>query len=77
MNKIKKKIILSMAAVFDMNEEDIPDNATPGQIEKWDSLKHMNLIVALEEEFSIRFRDEQLEELISIELIELSIKELL
>ena len=35
------------------------------------------LIVALEEEFSIRFRDEQLEELISIELIELSIKELL
>jgi acyl carrier protein len=36
----------------------------------------MNLVMALEEEFGIRFHDDQLESLISIDLIELRVKEL-
>jgi len=76
MSEVKQKIIAVMAAVFEMNIEDVPANSAPGVVEKWDSLRHMNLVLALEEEFSIRFPDDQIEQLITIELIELSIKEL-
>jgi len=76
MNEIKQKILAVMAAVFEMDVADIPENSAPGVVEKWDSLKHMSLVMALEEEFNIRFPDEMIEQLINIELIELSIKEL-
>jgi acyl carrier protein len=76
MSEIKKKILDVMAAVFEMDVNDIPDDASPGVIEKWDSLRHMNLVLALEEEFSIRFPDDQLEQLINLKLIELSVDEL-
>ena len=77
MNEIRKKIKVILAAVFLMKVEEIPENSAPGIIEKWDSLRHMNLVMALEEEFDIRFPDSQIEELISLDLIELSINELL
>ena len=76
MNENKTKIIAVMAAVFEMDVKVIPDNAAPGIVEKWDSLRHMNLVLALEEEFNIRFPDEQVEQLLNIKLIELSINEL-
>ena len=58
-----------MAVVFDMEIADIPDNAAPGVIEKWDSLKHMTLIVALEEEFGIRFTDDEMADLLNLDLV--------
>jgi len=64
-----------MASVFEINIKDIPDDAAPRVVEKWDSLRHMNLVLALEEEFKIRFLDEQIEQLMNIEQIELSINE--
>lgn len=77
MSDTRQKIINVMAAVFSVAPSEIPANAAPGVIEKWDSLRHMNLILALEEEFEIRFPDEQVEQLISLDLIELSVNELL
>lgn len=76
MNDVREKIIAIMAVIFEMENSKIPINASPGVVEKWDSLRHMNLITALEEEFGIRFPDDQIEELISIDLIELGIDEL-
>jgi acyl carrier protein len=45
-------------------------------VEQWDSLRHMNLVVALEEEFRVRFTDQQIDELLSLRLILLTLKEL-
>ncbi len=70
MNDIKEKILAVMAAVFEIEVIHIPDEAAPGLIDEWDSLKHMSLIVALEEEFSIRFTDDELTDLINLELIQ-------
>ena len=46
-----------MSSVFDILKHDIKEDASPDNIESWDSLKHMNLIVALEEEFEVKFKD--------------------
>lgn len=64
-NKLKK----IMASVFEVSEDAIDGNATSGTIESWDSLNHMKLIVALEEEFGIKFKDEEILEMQSFKLI--------
>jgi len=76
MTELKQKIISIMADIFELDASDIPDNASPGVVENWDSIRHMNLIVALEEEFDVRFNDNDIVDLITIPLIESIIKEM-
>lgn len=41
--------------VFDDEDIEVMDETTADDIEDWDSLEHINLIVAVEEEFSFKF----------------------
>ncbi len=41
--------------VFDDDEIQVDDNTTSGDIEDWDSLEHINLIVAVEKKFGMKF----------------------
>ncbi len=66
-----------MAAVFEISISDIDDESSVDTIKSWDSLKHMNLIIALEEEFQITNPDEEVGNLISYPLIVLILKEIL
>lgn len=72
---MREKIKQIMSAVFDVPVEDIRENSSPDTIEKWDSLNHLNLVVSLEEEFSIRFSDEEILEMLDFQLIDLIIHE--
>jgi acyl carrier protein len=65
-----------MSAVFGIDVTDINDDAAPGTIEQWDSLRQMNLVIALEEEFGVRFSEEQTEQMVSFKLICLIVREL-
>lgn len=69
MNEIKERIRNVMSIVFGIEAHQIKDNAEPGVIETWDSLRHMSLIVALEEEFAFTFTDDEMTELLNLELI--------
>jgi acyl carrier protein len=66
-----------MASVFGIEAGAIDEDASPGAIEQWDSLRHMNLVLALEEEFDVRFSEEQIEELLSFALVRTTLQELL
>lgn len=66
-----------MAEIFGIDQTVIGDDASPGNIEQWDSLRHMNLIVALEEEFDVRFPDEGISEMVSLDLIKFHLQSLL
>jgi len=70
-NRIKKV----MSNVFNINVDSINNESSPDNIENWDSLKHMNLIIALEEDFDIEFDDNDIENLLNFQLINLTIKE--
>jgi acyl carrier protein len=74
MSNIDKKIIEVLASVLGMESSQIPLNASPDTLDNWDSIKHMNLIIALEEEFSIRFPDELIERLVSLDLIQANVQ---
>lgn len=64
-----------MASVFEIDASLINENSSPDNIERWDSLRHMNLIVALEEEFEIQFIEDEIVELLNFKLIYLTLKE--
>jgi len=74
---IAERIRKVMGSVFGIDPGTVGDQATPGNIEQWDSLRHMNLVLALEDEFDVRFRDDQVDQLISFPLIKISLSELL
>ena len=42
--------------VFDDKKINVNENTTSEDIEDWDSLEHINLIEAVEQEFSMRFK---------------------
>ena len=65
-----------MSVVFEIPLESISDDASSDNIENWDSLRHLNLILALEEEFGVSIPDEEVGNLVNFRLIELTINEL-
>ncbi len=64
-----------MAIVFEINENDIGDNSSSDDILSWDSMNHMNLVVALEEEFKCEFDEDDIENMLTFNLIKIIINE--
>lgn len=54
-----------MSAVFGLDENQINENSSTDTIENWDSLQHINLIMALEEEFDLEFESDDITKMIS------------
>ena len=71
-DKIKK----TMALVLGVGAEQINIDSNKDNVEGWDSLKHMNLLLALEQEFQIMIPDEDAANLTSYKLIRLVVSEL-
>jgi acyl carrier protein len=58
-----------MAQVMNVSIENVKEDSSPDTIEAWDSLKHMSLILTLEEEFGVQFSDEEIVEMLNVGLI--------
>lgn len=63
---MKDKIKNIMSVVLEVEFDRISDSDDAKSIDNWDSINHMNLIVALEEEFNVLFDDEEIVELTSV-----------
>lgn len=66
-----------VSQVMGIPVEQINEESSPDTIEGWDSLKHINLILSLEEEFKVQFKDEQIVEMLSVGLIVAVLSEIL
>ena len=58
-NEIEKKLKKIMSIVFTIDESKIDINTSNQNVEAWDSLKHLSLILAIEDEFNIRFTNKE------------------
>jgi len=67
--KSELKIKRVMAEVLGTTPGAIGESTSPANTETWDSLRHMNLIVALECAFGVTFDDDVLGELTSFRAI--------
>ena len=55
-----------IAKLFDVDETYLSLNSSPDEIEKWDSLGHMNIVAAIEEEFEIELSDDEIDAMANI-----------
>ena len=72
---LDEKLKNVMSIVFELKKEKFNNDSSPDNIEGWDSLKHMILIGAIEDEFKVQFSDEEMLELLNYKLIKLVLKE--
>ena len=49
--------------------ETLSGSSSPNTVDKWDSLNHMNLVLALEEAFGVQFTDDQIMKLLTVDAI--------
>lgn len=66
-----------MATLLNVDVSSIGTDASMDTIENWDSLRHMNLVLALEEEFQVSIPDEDVGNITSYPLIKLVLEDLL
>jgi acyl carrier protein len=64
-----------MATVLEIAADSINDDTSMDTVEAWDSIKHMNLVLAIEEEFGVSILDEDAANITSYPLIRLVLNE--
>lgn len=64
-----------IATVLGIAADSIGDETSMDTVESWDSIKHMNLVLAIEEEFGISIPDEDAANITSFPLIRLVLNE--
>lgn len=70
--EIKERLQEIFRDVFDDEELEIRDDMSAKDIEDWDSLAQINLIIAIEKEFRVKFNLEEVSKLKNIgEMLEL------
>lgn len=61
--ELEDRIRAVVSAVLGLSADEINADSSPDTVEQWDSMKHMNMVVALEEEFDIEFTDDEIMEM--------------
>lgn len=75
MSSIEEKVREVIASVFGLDPAEIGEDASHKTVAAWDSLRHMNLILALEEEFGLQFDDQEIVDLVTFPRIVEAVRE--
>ncbi len=65
-----------MATMLNVDPSTINEDSSMDNVPSWDSLRHMNLVLALEEEFKVTIPDEDAGNITSYKLIKLVLNDL-
>jgi acyl carrier protein len=66
---MQESVFEIISQVMDVPLEEINGQSSPDTIGSWDSLNHMNLVFALEEEYGVKFSDEAIVKMLDVESI--------
>ena len=64
---MKERVLEIVSQVMGVPVAEVNEKSSPDTIASWDSLNHMNLVLALEEEFGVQFTDDQIVSLLTVE----------
>jgi acyl carrier protein len=73
----ESKIKTLIGSILGLDPSAIEMDTSSDNVEAWDSLRHMNLVLAIEEEFNVSIPDEDAANITSYALILLVLAELL
>ena len=63
---VQEKVIQVLINIFQVSPDKISTETTSDNVENWDSMNHINMILALEQEFGIRYDEEQVVSMLSV-----------
>jgi acyl carrier protein len=72
--EIRDRARMILAKALKTDPSRIDDNASQMDLTDWDSVRHMNVVIGLENEFEIEFEDSELANLTSLPLLVEAIK---
>jgi len=55
-----------LSSILNVAREALSPQSSRDSLEEWDSIKHMYVVLALEEEFSVEFSDDEIANLVSV-----------
>ena len=64
---MEEKVKTIMAGILEVPVDSITEATRMGNVDTWDSLRHMEIIVAIEEAFGLEFAAEDLMEMTSMQ----------
>ena len=67
---MRQRLKQLMALTFGVSAREVPDDAAAADFPRWNSLGHLELMMAVEMEFRIQIPSDQMQELSSIGAIE-------
>ena len=73
---MEDKIKEILATILEIDQSDVNNETNPDTVANWDSLRHMKLVFAIEEEYGVEFTDDQIIQLTDVGTILDCIKEL-
>ena len=60
-----------LSNVFNIPQETVGDDTSIDTVESWDSLKHLELVLSLEEKFDVTLKEEETVEILNYQLIKM------
>lgn len=70
------RVAIIVSKVLEIPLGVIVDDTSPDCVERWDSLRHLQLVMALETEFGISLSPENVMEMLSVGLIRMTLRDL-
>lgn len=75
MNKNEQLLKNTLAIVFNVQADLIGEESSMDTLSQWDSVKHLNLVLAIEDAFNVSLTEEQSLEILSFPLIKVVLSE--
>jgi acyl carrier protein len=69
------RLLAVAAAVFDVAPHTLTDESSPDSIPAWDSLNHLNLVMAVESEFALALSADEVMQMGSLALVRSVLRE--
>jgi acyl carrier protein len=66
---VQSQVKRILADLLSIPAKEVTIDSSPDTIPAWDSLQHLSFVLAVEQEFGIRFQPEEIEELTSLRVV--------
>jgi acyl carrier protein len=72
---LNEKLVEIVAELFELDPAAVDDALTPEDVELWDSMNHLRLVSAVEEEFRIKLSMQEIESIRSLAVLQALIEQ--
>jgi acyl carrier protein len=73
---LDSRLVEAVASVFGLSDDEVKPESSQENVPDWDSVGHLNLILAIEDAYGVQFSTAQIPELTSVAAIQRALDKL-